>query len=157
MIRPARPEDKDAIVAVHRAAFGNEDGVRVVTLVPPVVSLVWKESGEVVGHVMLCHVDLEGTPVLQLSPLGVAPAHQGRGIGSALTREVLRLADDAGAPFVVILGHPEYYPRFGFEPATPLGLLPPNPDWDAAWMVRKLSAYDPALRGQVTFPPAFDA
>jgi putative acetyltransferase len=157
VIRPARPEDADAIVAVHRAAFGNEDGIRVVTLVPAVVSLVWEEGNEVVGHVMLCHVDLDGTPVLQLSPLGVAPAHQGRGIGSALTREVLRLADDAGEPLVVILGHPGYYPRFGFEPATPLGLLPPNADWGAAWMVRRLAAYDPTLRGQVTFPPAFDS
>jgi putative acetyltransferase len=156
LIRPARPEDQEAIVAVQRAAFGNEDGVRVVTGVPAVVSLVAEAEGAVVAHVMLCHVDLEGRAVLQLSPLGVAPGHQGRGIGSALTREVLRIADAAGEPFVVILGHPEYYPRFGFEPAAPLGLVPPKPGLGGAWMVKRLAAYDPALRGQVTFPPAFD-
>jgi putative acetyltransferase len=155
VIRAARASDQEAIVAVHRAAFGSENGVRIVTEVEPVVSLVCEEEGEIAGHVMLCHVDLDGRPVLQLSPLGVEPGRQGRGVGSALTVEALRVAEDAGEPLVLVLGHPTYYPRFGFEPATPLGLLPPNPAWGDPWMVRRLSAYDPSIRGQVTFPPAF--
>jgi putative acetyltransferase len=90
----------------------------------------------------------------QLSPLSVAPSHQGRGIGSALTREALRLADEAGEPLVLILGNPAYYGRFGFEPAAPLGLEAPA-TYGNDWMAAKLTAYDPAVRGRVVFPPAF--
>jgi putative acetyltransferase len=55
---------------------------------------------------------------------------------------------------VLVLGHPTYYPRFGFEPAAPLGLEPPR-EFGEAWMAVKLTAYDPAIRGRVVFPPAF--
>ena len=120
------------------------------------LSLVAVDSGEIVGHVMLSYVDLDGRDVLQLSPLSVAPDRQSEGIGSALSRKALRLADERGEPLVVVLGHPMYYPRFGFRPASSLGIEPPDPSMpDEAFMVVTLGAYDPALRGRVTFPPAF--
>jgi putative acetyltransferase len=86
----------------------------------------------------------------------VAPDRQGRGIGAALTRKALRLADERGEPLVLVLGHPTYYPRFGFRPASTLGLEAPNPEWpDDAFMAVPLTAYDPRLRGRVTFAPPF--
>ena len=156
MIRDARPGDRAAIVAVTAAAF--DDGgkaVRIVTEVEPEVSLVWEEDGRILGHVMLSRMRLGTHRPLQLSPLSVAPDAQGRGIGSGLTRAALDRADRTGEPFVVLLGHPGYYPRFGFEPATPLGILAPG-DFGDAWMLARLSAWDPSIQGQVEFPPAFD-
>jgi putative acetyltransferase len=155
LIRAARPDDHDAIVAVTAAAFDNEErAMRVVREVSPEVSLVYEQDGAVVGHVMLSRMEMGEHRPLQLSPLSVAPAHQNRGIGSALAREALRLADEAGEPIVLVLGHSEYYPRFGFEPATPLGFEAPG-DFGPSWMVARLRAYDPSVRGKVTFPDAF--
>ena len=156
MIRAATLDDQAAIIAVTDAAFeGREKAIRIVREVEPAISLVWDESGEVLGHTMLSRMTMGEHHPLQLSPLSVHPAHQRRGIGSALTREALRQADELGEPFVVLLGHPAYYPRFGFEPATPLGVLAPG-DFGAAWMLARLTAYDPAITGQVVFPAAFD-
>jgi putative acetyltransferase len=159
MIRAARPEDHEAIVAVTADAFkGQESAIRIVREVEPEISLVYEEAGEVVGHVMLSRMamaDSEHCP-LQLSPLSVASAEQRRGIGSALTREAVRLADERAEPLVLVLGIPEYYPRFGFRSARELGLEPPDPEIpDGPWMVLPLRAYDPAIRGTVVFPPAF--
>jgi putative acetyltransferase len=155
LIRPARPDDHDAIVAVTDAAFeGSEEALRVVRELEPEISLVYEDDGAIVGHVMLTRMEMGEHRPFQLSPLSVAPSHQNRGIGSALTREALRLADELGEPLVLLLGHPTYYPRFGFEPAAALGLEAPR-DFGPAWMAVKLSAYDPAIRGRVVFPPAF--
>jgi putative acetyltransferase len=155
LLRSARPDDHAAIVALTDAAFGGEEAaLRVVREVDPEISLVYEEDGAIVGHVMLSRMEMGEHRPFQLSPLSVAPSHQNRGIGSALTREALRLADEAGEPLVLVLGHPTYYPRFGFEPASPLGLESPR-EFGAAWMAVKLAAYDPAIRGEVVFPPAF--
>lgn len=155
MIRDAAPADRDAIVAVTDAAFeGRETAHRVITEVEPEISLVWEEDGEIVGHTMLSRMRMGDVRPFQLSPVSVAPVRQRQGIGSALVREALRRADEIGEPFVVLLGHPSYYPRFGFEPATPLGILAPG-EFGDAWMLAKLGAWDPSLTGRVEFPPAF--
>jgi putative acetyltransferase len=155
LIRSARPDDHDAIVALTDAAFeGEEEALRVVRELAPEISLVYEENGAIVGHVMLTRMEMGEHRPFQLSPLSVAPSHQNRGIGSALTRDALRLADEAGEPLVLVLGHTAYYPRFGFEPAAALGLQAPR-DFGDSWMAVKLTAYDPAVRGRVEFPPAF--
>jgi putative acetyltransferase len=155
VIRAAHPDDHDAIVAVTDAAFGGEEeALRIVREVAPEISLVWEEDGEVVGHTMLSRMRMGDLRPFQLSPLSVAPSHQGRGIGSALVREALRLADERREPMVLLLGHSDYYPRFGFEPATPLGILAPR-DFGIAWMVARLSTWEPTMQGRVEFPPAF--
>jgi putative acetyltransferase len=155
LLRSARPDDHDAIVELTDAAFeGSEEALRVVRELEPEISLVYEDEGAVVGHVMLTRMEMGEHRPFQLSPLSVAPSHQNRGIGSQLTREALRLADKAGEPLVLVLGHPTYYPRFGFEPASPLGLESPR-DFGTAWMAVKLTAYDPSVRGRVVFPPAF--
>jgi len=153
VIRAATPEDAAAIVEVTRAAFaGKPKALRIVVEVEPEIALVAEEDGSIVGHTMLSRMQMGDERPL---PLSVTPSHQRRGIGSALVVEALRLADAAGEPVVLLLGHPDYYPRFGFEPATPYGILAPH-DFGPAWMVARLSAWEPSYRGQVTFPPAFD-
>jgi predicted N-acetyltransferase YhbS len=155
VIRDALQADRDTIVAVTDAAFeGRETAHRVITEVEPEISLVYEEDGEIVGHTMLSRMRMGDLRPFQLSPVSVAPARQGRGIGSALVREALRRADAIGEPFVVLLGHPTYYPRFGFEPAAPLGILGPR-DFGDAWMLTKLAAWNDSFRGRVEFPPAF--
>jgi putative acetyltransferase len=163
-IRPEAKEDYEAVAEVTAAAFGQDDEARLVEAIRasaeyvPELSLVAEDEGRIVGHVMYSYSTLEGSDarLLQLSPLSVVPDRQGEGIGAALTRESLRLAEERGEPLVLVLGHPTYYPRFGFRRASTLGLEAPNPDWpDEAFMAAPLGAYDPSLRGRVTFAPAF--
>jgi putative acetyltransferase len=107
---------------------------------------------------MLSYVGLTGDDrrVLELGPISVTPERQREGIGSALIGEALRLAEERGEPLVLVLGHANYYPRFGFRPATELGITPPDPSTgDEFFMALPLRAYDPSLRGRVIFPPAF--
>jgi putative acetyltransferase len=158
VIRSATPADDDAIHAVHLAAFGREDEARIPGEVDPVLSLVADEDGEIVGHVLLCWFGLEDSErgVLGLGPIGVLPAHQKRGIGSALVRAALDGARTLGETVVVLEGNPAYYSRFGFVRADELGLLPPPtaPDW--AFQVAVLDDAAELPQGRVVYPPAFD-
>lgn len=163
-IRPERKQDFEAIAAVTRDAFGKEREARMIEDIRasdrfvPELSLVAEAEGQIVGHVLLSYVDLEGRQVLALGPISVVPRLQRQRIGSLLVREGLRRADLLGEPLVLLLGHPEYYPRFGFVRASTLGIEPPDDDIpDEAWMAIPLSAYDPELKGRVTWPPAFRA
>jgi len=93
--------------------------------------------------------------LLELAPLSVLPERQRAGIGSALTTEALRLAAARGEPLVLVLGHPSYYPRFGFRRASTIGVLPPDGIADEAFMAIPLPAYDATIGGRVVFPPAY--
>ncbi len=79
-------------------------------------------DGEIVGHVLLsrCHVDK--TPALVLGPCAVLPSHQGQGVGSAVIQAGLTEARSQGHHLVTLLGHLDYYPRFGFQPASTFGI-----------------------------------
>jgi len=162
VIRPERAADQEAIAALTRAAFGKEREVEMIEAIRasdgfvPELSLVAELDGRIVGHVLLSYVGLAGRRVLELGPMGVLPEQQGRGIGSALVREALRIADVRSEPLVLVLGHPTYYPRFGFRPASDLGITPPDPKIGAdVFMAIPLHAYDPTLRGRVVFPAAY--
>jgi len=95
--------------------------------------------------------------VLLLSPLGVAPEHQRQGIGAALTRAALEIADARPEPLMIVEGIPAYYPRFGFVRARTLGILPPVHlgELDAPWMARPGPSYSPGLGGRVVYPQHF--
>lgn len=97
------------------------------------------------------------TAVLILSPLAVQPERQRSGVGRLLVEAGISGAETRHEPLVIVEGIPAYYPRFGFERARLHGIEPPHTHIpDAAWMVRRLSRYDPSLRGKVIYSSAFD-
>jgi putative acetyltransferase len=160
LIRPEVERDFEEIDAVVRAAFGKQDEVDVVHRIRELdtyvaeLALVAVENGEITGHVMFSYATVGERPVLQLAPLAVRPDRQRTGVGDALTRKGLELADARGEPLVLVLGVPEYYPRFGFESARALGIEPYIADLpDEVWMAKRLSAYDPSITGMSAFAP----
>ena len=165
LLRPERPEDHDAVRRVLLGAFGSGspeaglvEALRDAGAHVPELCLVAVDGDEVVGHVFFSRARLaSGDVVLALAPMAVDPGCQRQGIGSRLVEEALRIAAGTGFPLVVAVGHPAYYPRFGFEPAGARGVDAP---WDvpaAAWMMLPLPSYRPEARGLVTYPEAFDA
>jgi putative acetyltransferase len=118
-------------------------------------------AGRVVGHVLLSRgrlVAADGSIVEigMVGPVAVAPEVQRQGVGGNLMRAAISGAVARRLPVICLLGHPTYYPRFGFEPARPLGIESENPDWpNEAWMVLRLPDWTPELRGVAYFPPAF--
>jgi len=136
-IRAATPSDAESIRRVHAAAFERdaeaEIALGLVAREPACISLVAARADVVVGHVLFSPVRVDGRRFarapMALGPLAVAPEAQRDGIGSALSRAGIEACRKIGAPFVVVLGHPPYYPRFGFAPAARFGLtfadLPP--------------------------------
>ena len=164
MIRRERREDEAEIAHVIEAAFADAsvaafaERIRASRGYVPELAFVAEEDGEIVAHTMLSRVRLAGpdVDVLILTPMAVRPDRQRRGVGRWLVEAALAAADELGEPFVLVEGVPSYYPQFGFVSATKLGLERPDPRIpEAAWMVRPLSAYDPALRGRVVYPPFF--
>jgi putative acetyltransferase len=147
-IRRERPEDIPTIQVVNESAFGRREEGDIVDRLrescPDFISLV-AEDGEVVGALLFTPavVKSEAREIdgMLLGPLAVLPELQRQGIGSALMRRGLDLLRQRGCPFVVLVGHPEYYPRFGFERASAHGLVSP---WgsvpDEAWMAYILDA-----------------
>ena len=127
----------------------------------PELAVVAEDATGVIGHVMLSWVGLESTVrdrILNLTPMSVRPDRQRAGVGSALILDALGRAERAGEPAVMVEGIPAYYPRFGFERAGALGFISPHAKIpDAAFMVKRLRGYDPALAGRIVYPAAFDA
>ena len=90
-----------------------------------VIALVAEVGATIVGHILFSPVTVEHSnkpPLVGLAPMAVAPGYQKQGIGSVLVREGLARCRAAGVEGVVVLGHAEYYPRFGFVPAQQFGL-----------------------------------
>jgi putative acetyltransferase len=165
IVRPEIPSDYEAVEELLRSAFGGSDESQLVQSLRasedyvPDLALVAEENGKVVGHIVFSYVTLKGDEefrVLALAPMAVTPGLQKRGIGGALVEAGLERADDRGEPLVIVVGHPTYYPRFGFESARRYGIEPPSADFpDDAFMVRQLSGYSERHRGRVVYPPAF--
>ena len=170
--RPGDLRDAAAVRAVQRAAFPTSaeaellDALQSVGAYDPASSLLAEHTGpseaQVVGHCLLSAATLvraDGSTrtgrIAALGPIAVLPAWQKRGIGAALMHAALRHADQAGLAAIVLLGHPAYYPRFGFRPARAQGLLPPD-DWpDAAWMACRLSGWTQEDTGTVHYASPF--
>jgi putative acetyltransferase len=127
IVRPEQPSDQAAVQVVNESAFPTDAEGRLVNALREsgrlTISLVALSSGVVVGHVAFSPVKIvDSVAGLGLAPLAVLPAHQRNGIGSQLVREGLAAARATGAGFVVVLGDPSYYGRFGFLPASRWGL-----------------------------------
>lgn len=164
-VRSELAGDEAGVRAVQLAAFAPSTGeAQLVELLRssdahvPQLCLVAEDGGTIIGHVAFSVAMLGGVhPILALAPLAVVPGRQGEGIGSALTRAAITRARELAYPLIVVLGHAAYYPRFGFEPAAPLGVTAPFEVPSDAWMVCKLPAYTPAARGEVRYADAFTA
>ncbi|MDO9486855.1 MAG: N-acetyltransferase [Sphingomonadaceae bacterium] len=128
-IRDAVPADFPAIHAVVAAAFGQPDEARLVDRLradgDALIELVAEAHGEIVGHILFSRLGIGAAAGAALAPLAIAPAHQRRGLGGALTRAGLDRCRQRGVPAVVVLGHPDYYPRFGFDAALAGRLIAP--------------------------------
>lgn len=145
----AGPADMDAMVLVNRLAFADEEVVDLVRelyedpTARPLLSLIAQEDSRPVGHVLFSTARVEGASrqvsASILAPLAVVPDSQRRGIGGRLIAEGISRLTAEGVELVFVLGHPGYYPRHGFEPAHPHGLVAPYPITpEEAWMVRAL-------------------
>lgn len=145
--------DLEAVVSVVRAAFGRE-GDSVTRLVQdalkdpsarPLLSLLAFRDEEPAGHILFTKARLEdadpGVAVALLAPLAVVPKFQKQGIGGQLIENGVELLAHSGVELVFVTGHPRYYPRHGFQPASPVGFVPPYPmpeEHPDAWMVREV-------------------
>lgn len=162
VIRERTAADNAAIRRLNDDAFGGKYESRLIEDLRAAgldaVELVAVEDGEVVGHVLLnvlaVTLDRRTVPALALAPMAVRPDRQRRGIGSALVRAGLDLARERAWQAIIVVGHPDYYPRFGFSAALAGPLKAPFSG--DTFMTLELAPG--ALRGEdglVAYPPAF--
>jgi len=157
LLREATAADAAAVERVHLEAFEGEAEARIAREAPAEISLVAEAGGELVGHVLCSRAHVESEPVLALGPIGVLPARQRQGVGSLLMEAAIAEADARGEPLIALLGHPWYYPRFGFRPARALGIEPPSDVADEVWLALPLAAHRDDLRGRFRYHPGFGA
>lgn len=150
IIREALDSDLDDILSVERAAFGSDEEANLVrdllgdASAQPIVSLIAIHQNRVAGHILFTRAHLEPESPVSISilaPLAVVPDAQKQGVGSQLVEKGLQVLVKSGGDLVFVLGHPAYYPRFGFKPAGKLGFEAayPIPGKNAeAWMVLPL-------------------
>jgi putative acetyltransferase len=156
------PGDIEAIAALNHAAFGGEEEVEIIARLRHdglvALSLVDRDADAIVGHVLFSDLDVvvDGRPIraVALAPMAVTPARQRQGIGSRLVRQGLSTLKDHGYEAVIVLGHPGYYPRFGFSAALAAKLAAPFSG--PAFMALELKPGALAgARGAVRYPRAF--
>lgn len=161
-IRDEQPGDIAAIREVNRLAFGQDDEGRIVDALRDngavTLSLVAADSGVVVGHIMFSPLSVGPATGVGLGPMAVAPSHQRRGIGTRLVQAGIERLRNIGCPFIVVIGHPNFYPRFGFQPATTYGL---TCEWEVLAEAFMVNILDPdvtsRLRGLARYRPEFSA
>jgi putative acetyltransferase len=155
-IRKEEPSDWEAVHQLNLAAFDNGPEAALVdrlrTSCEQYLAFVAVEDGVVVGHVLFSSATVEGSNIvgMGLAPMAVLPSHQRKGIGSRLVRHGLEFLRKSDCSFVIVLGHPEYYPRFGFEVASKYRL---RSQWegvpDEAFMVIGLNGIEFPKQGSV--------
>ena len=164
LIRTETFEDHGFVRRVNELAFGQPNEADLVDALRvnahPCISLVGVVDEQVVGHIFFSPVSIETESgdftAMGLAPMAVLPEHRNRGIGSQLVREGLKECRRLGENIVVVLGHPNYYPRFGFVPARSKGLRSEYDVPDEVFMVTELT--EGALagrRGLVKYHPEF--
>jgi putative acetyltransferase len=167
VIRPELPEDASAIFEVHLQAFAQDGESRLVNAlrhdgnINPELSLVAVFGDRIIGHILFCPITIISgtveTAALALAPLGVHQDYQCMGIGAALIEAGLEACRGLGHRIVIVVGHPGYYPRFGFTAAKESGISAPFPCPDNVFMALPLrpGALD-GIGGMVRYPMAFD-
>ncbi|MEV6249722.1 bifunctional class I SAM-dependent methyltransferase/N-acetyltransferase [Streptomyces sp. NPDC051742] len=166
--RPETPGDAEAIRRVVATAFGSEAAVSeseadlVDALrrdpdawLPGLSYVAEAPDGTIAAHALITRCRVGDAPAAALAPVSVAPAYQRTGAGQAVVRAVLDAARLRGEPLVLVLGHPEYYPRFGFVRASAYGIKPGFEAPDEAMMALVLDDSVPVPPGTLVYPAAF--
>lgn len=156
--------DHQAIAELYRLAFKRESEAQLVDLIrhsdryTPELSLVADLNGTIVGHLLFSYIVLgqENLQVLGLAPMAVQPEFQRQGIGSALIRAGLAVAEVRRELMIIVLGNPQFYSRFGFESSVNYGIESPFPVPKEVFMVKPLKNYQERYRGKIVYPPAFN-
>lgn len=160
IIRPAAASDIDDVLTIETQAFGYPKEAQLVNellddpTAKPLLSLLAFINDRPVGHILFTNVRLtnpeSSTVTALLAPLAVLPDFQKQGVGGQLIQQGLQSLKSSGTQLVFVLGHPDYYPRFGFEPAGRLGFTAPYPipeEYAGAWMVQALQ---PGVIGSIS-------
>lgn len=166
-IRPEHGEELKKIGEINDLAFKgpNEaklvEAIRESTFFIPSLSLVAESSEGLIGHILFSLIMIETEtrllPTLGLAPMAVLPNFQNQGVGSALVREGLSRAEQQGFKHVFVLGHPNFYPKFGFKPSRPMGVEAPFSVPDDVFMAYEIKKNSlDGIQGKVKYPPAFD-
>jgi len=161
-IRAETAADHAAIAKVNRLAFGGDGEAKLVAALRNGgyvrLSLVAEAEGEIVGHILFSRLPIITSSgvveALALAPMAVRPEHQRQGIGTRLIQEGLKHCAVAGHRIVVVLGHPEFYRRFGFSATSAKPLAAPfsGEPWMALELVPGALA---GVVGRVEYPPPF--
>jgi putative acetyltransferase len=146
IIRSEQSEDIAVIHQINEQAFGQPAEANLVDALrrngKARLSLVAEDNGRVIGHILFSPVTIETAGAsmagIGLAPLAVSPERQNEGIGSLLVEEGLRRCREVGYPFMVVLGHPNYYPRFGFVPASRFNVKSEYDVRDEVFMIQEL-------------------
>lgn len=161
-IRAARPADAEVVAALNRAAFGGEEEVGIVERLRGdglvAVELVAEQGGALAGHILLSRLptvmDGRSVKAVALAPMAVRPGLQKQGIGGRLIAAALDKARAAGVEAVIVLGHPGYYPRFGFSAALAERLVSPF-SGEAFMALELVPGALAGKQGSVSYPSAF--
>ena len=167
IIRREIAEDLGSVEAVTSAAFAVGDGVREPPETRllrslrrdsgwiPTLSMVAVHDEQIVGHVVCTRGWVAQIAALGLGPISVLPSYQRQGIGQAMMHAIVGAADAAGEPLIALLGDPRFYGRFGFMPASRLGIDAPNREWGAHFQVRALTECPPSVTGAFQYAAPF--
>ena len=158
IIRESNDPDSTGIMKVNKEAFNSDlEGKIVFDLfsdpsAKPLLSLIAIKNDETIGHILFTKCTVKphaDASIYLLAPMSVLPSHQRAGVGGALIKRGLEELTSWGVDLVFLLGHTNYYPRFGFKPAIPLGFTPTYPISEEnadAWMVNELN---PGMVGNI--------
>ena len=166
-VRVESDDDYTRIGEIHRLAFGQPDEARLVEELrkddrfDSALSLVAVRDADLVGHILFSTIHIEtndgDVPAQALAPMAVLPECQNQGIGSDLVRAGLAACRQAKHSIVIVLGHADYYPRFGFTPAGRYGIRYPFPVPDEAFMaIALMPGALESVAGMVRYAAAFD-
>lgn len=162
-IREETTADRNAVCDLNASAFSSDAEARLVDALresaDEYISLVAVKNQHIVGHIMFSPVTLEafdGLRLMGLAPMAVSPFLQRAGIGSELVTEGLQRCTSLDIGAVAVLGHPEYYPRFGFRPSSRWGIKSEyNVPEDVFMLLELTSSYLHGYQGTIRYAPAF--
>jgi putative acetyltransferase len=165
-IRKETEKDYSSVRKVNESAFETTeeadlvDSLRKNPKYIPELSLVAEDNGEVIGHILFTPLTIINSEVdhklLALAPMAVLPKYQKKGIGSALIEAGFEKAQELGYKAIIVLGHPDYYSRFGFIPAEQFDIHPPLEEWKEAFFAIELEKGSlKNISGTVSYLPEF--